>query len=332
MFTDYWVIAQLWAQGCALMLLLYASFFAVHSLRFWAGESDSALQTSLERQNYLMSVIMQVGLWFQALSLLMFLHTVNEHLPPLIKGAMCATGTLGINDWGYPLLGLKSLAILVYAMYLFINYLDNQEPAYPLTPHKYWWLFPALLLAVLDLYVLVQYFANIKPDLIATCCSVDFSAMNRTPYSIGQENYYRQVAWWLWVLSACLLFAGWVGKVWKWHLLLACLGAVFSVVYVASAIYVLKYHFVKYIYGLPSHLCLFDIFWAKYYAIGYILFGAYYTLLLSFLGYIVILSQQKKLTHYPIFLEKRLRNMLFWGLLISFVTPILYEWWSGYDF
>ena len=145
MFTDYWVIAQLWAQGCALMLLLYASFFAVRSLRFWVGESDSALQTNLERQNYLMSAIMQVGLWFQALSLLMFLHTVNEHLPPLIKGAMCATGTLGINAWGYPLLGLKSLAILVYAIYLFINYLDNQEPAYPLTPHKYWWLFPALL-------------------------------------------------------------------------------------------------------------------------------------------------------------------------------------------
>jgi hypothetical protein len=50
------------------------------------------------------------------------------------------------------------------------------------------------------------------------------------------------------------------------------------------------------------------------------------------LGYGVILSQQKKLIRYPIFLEKCLRYMLFWGLLISFVTPILYEWWSGYDF
>lgn len=329
MFTDYWVIAQLLAQGCTLLLLFYASVYAYKSLRYWVAESDSALQIQLERQNYLMSVIMQVSLWFQAFSLLMFLHTVNDHLPPLIKGAMCATGTLGINDWGYPLLGLKSIAIFIYAIYLFINYLDNQQPAYPLTPQKYVWLYPALGISVADLYVLIQYFAHIKPDLIATCCSVDFGGTNRLMYGLGQASNILYIVLSVWVVSFGLLCVGWVGKVWEKY---SWIGLLLSICYVFASVYVLKYHFVKYIYGLPSHLCLFDIFWGRYYAVGYVLFGAYYGIILSMLGYTIIFLFQAKLAYPAYHLQNTLRKTLIISLLTSFILPIFYRYAIGYNF
>jgi hypothetical protein len=331
MFTDYWVIAQLLAQVSALALLLYASVFATQSLRYWVGESDSELQIQLERQNYLMSAIMQVGLWFQVLSLLMFLHTANEHLPPLIKGAMCATGTLGVNAWGYPLFILKCLAILVYAVYLFINYLDNQEPTYPLTPYKYIWLYPALLLATVDMYMLIQYFANIKPDLIATCCSVDFTAENRSQYGTGQASF-RQVFWYSWVGSFSILFIGNSWNVWHKSRLFASFCFLLSVIYVGSALYELKYDYVRYMYGLPSHLCLFDIFWGKYYSVGYVLFGSYYAVLISALGVLVLSFYQKRLTVLPTRLAYRVRFGLFLGLFVSFGVPFAYWFGSGYVF
>jgi hypothetical protein len=331
MFTDYWVIAQLLAQVSAFVLLLYGSIFALRSLRYWVSESDTSLQIDLERQNYLMSTIMQVGLWFQILALLMFLHIVNDHLPPLVKGAMCATGTLGVNSWGYPLLYLKALSILVYAIYLFINHLDNQEPAYPLTPYKYVWLFPALLLAIIDIYMLSQYFTNIKPDLIATCCSVDFTAENRTFYGIViQEG--RQVIFAVWIVSFCLLLVGNFINAWSKSILLACLSIVLAGIYTTSSIYTLKYEFVQYIYGLPSHLCLFDIFWGKYYAVGYILFGAYYSIILSALGFLVVRASLPRLHHSPTLLLKKLHFILFLGLMISFGLPFVYWFGSGYVF
>ena len=331
MFTDYWVIAQLLAQGCALALLLYASVFGMRSLRFWAVDSDTTLQLELERQNYLMGAIMQVGLWFQALSLLMFLHTVNDHLPPLLKGAMCATGTLGINAWGYPLLFLKSASILIYAIYLFINYLDNQEPAYPLTPHKYSWLYPALLLSVLDLYVLVQYFAHIKPDLIATCCSVDFSAHEESPYNLLNRGTYLQIGIAFWAISFIFLWVGNAWKVFQRNVWVAWSGFALSGLYVLASIYSLKYFFVKYIYGLPSHLCLFDIFWGKYYGIGYVLFGAYYAVLLGMLGNIIVRFYIHKLTHDLTAFQAKLRLLVWVGLCTSFVLPCLYWLLSSYS-
>ncbi len=329
MFTDYWVIAQLLAQVCTLVLLLYASTFGYKSLRYWVAESDTALQISLERENYLMGAVMQVSVWFQGIALLMFLQTVNMHLPPLVKGAMCATGTLGINAWGYPLLFTKSLAIFVYAIYLFINHLDNQEPNYPLTPHKYTWLFPALMLSIADLYMCLHYFGNIQPDLIATCCSVDFSAENKTIYGLGQASQVLPLMTIAWGSLAGVLFAGLVGKVWEKY---SVAGLCIAVGYVGTCIYTLKYHFVKYIYGLPSHLCLFDIFWGKYYAIGYVLFGAYYALLLGMLGYVVLQRFESRLAYPPKVMKKNLRKMVFMGLLLSFILPALYAYCSGYNF
>ncbi len=330
MLNDYWVIAQLLGQFCTLLLLIGGAFYALSLIRYWEQGSSTELQIVLERQGYLIGAIIQFGLFFQVLLLLMFLNTVNIHLTGQIEGAMCATGVLGVNDYGYPLLYLKIGSLLGYMAYLMLNYFDQREPEYPLTPLKFWWVFPALLLMLIDFYWTYQFFAGIEPNIIATCCSVSFLVESSSPYALYAtpeklENYLS--IWGAAFVVLLLLSTLWQRKIAKLRFWSVQFGL--SLLYLGLSVYVLRHFFVKYIYALPSHNCLFDIFWAKYYYVGYLLFGSYFGILCC--GLLGVLYH---------FFAFRLRRMSFqfWQnlqvfytclLLVSFVLPWFY--WYAWD-
>ena len=46
-------------------------------------------------------------------------------------------------------------------------------------------------------------------------------------------------------------------------------GIVFSVV----AVFAIVLHFAKYVYGMPSHHCPFDMLWSQYYFVGYLIYA-----------------------------------------------------------
>ncbi|NJL14662.1 MAG: hypothetical protein HC913_17780 [Microscillaceae bacterium] len=163
MLRDEWVIVQLLIQTGGLGLLLGATVFSFRLIRTWSENHHSEVQIRLERQSYLLGAVLALVFWSQALSLLFFLHTVNVHLTEQIEGAMCAKGILGLNDFGYPLLFLKLLALGFYSLYLISNHFDNREPGYPLTPFKFWLVFPATVLLALDVYLGFQFLGTSRP-------------------------------------------------------------------------------------------------------------------------------------------------------------------------
>lgn len=338
MFSDYWVIAQLVAQFCSLVLLLGAVFFSGKIMLYWRPQEASELQLHLERQSYLVSSILQFALFFQVLSLLMFVNTANNHLPHIIQGAMCATGTLGVNEFGYRVLFLKAGAIFIYLIYLITNYLDNSEPSYPLTPGKYIWVFPAFVLVALDSWWLIQYFGQIEPSIIATCCSVSFTGAGLSDYYLLKGGKFTETGLYVFGGVFPILFIGQVGMYRYWKSALFSSAGIFwvsgqlllGIVFVLSAIYTLKNYFVKYIYGLPSHTCLFDIFWAKYHYVGYVLFLSYYGLLGSLLFLILYQIYGKRLAHNPEKALKRVQLFAIICMLISFGLPLFYWFiWKG---
>jgi len=157
MFADHWIIAQLIGQACSIFLLAIASWISLNIIRKWEPVSATELQIKLERQTYLISSLVRYVLFFQIISLFVFLFTVNNHLPGLIRGAMCASGTLTVNTYGYPLLFIKIFAIPLYATYLFMDHLDQSEAEYPLTPHKFWFVIPIFIMYISD-FIITQYY------------------------------------------------------------------------------------------------------------------------------------------------------------------------------
>jgi len=324
MLTDYWVIAQLLAQVCSWLLGLVAVIFSIPLIRYWSSNSGSERQLRLERNGYLISSILRLVLGFQVVNLLLFLITVNNRLPHIIKGAMCAVGTLGINELGYPLLGIKLSVIFIYLLFLFLHYFDNAEPAYPLSPLKYYLIPPIFLFLSIDGTILFLYFSKITPDLIATCCSVSF-LVRKADTSLLAKGDFLEIGFYSLGISLCLLSVTLVFFKEKSILKILLAG-----VYVFSATYTLKFFFVKYIYGILGHHCLFDIFFAKYYFVGYAIFGSYYFLLGSLLMGLVYNFSKKYLHSDYTGLQQRIRWLALIFLWISFLIPLGYWWnWEG---
>ncbi len=268
MITDHWTIIQLTGQLSSLIIFIVAFLHSIKILRHWNINESGAEQIALERKTYLVSVIIHYVLFFQLLLLILFIEIVNGHLPSLIKGAMCAQGTLGVNAYGFPLLYTKVLSLIFYGIFLFVNYLDQSEPYYPLTPTKYKMMPLLLLFILLDFILTFQYFYSIKADVIATCCSISFSSsfVNRQPRSITgiMQSHVLSL---FYALSGLFL----LGLILVHKRLIGLLLS--AAAYVVLSVIVLKEHFIRYIYARPTHNCLFDVFWGEYYYIGFILYG-----------------------------------------------------------
>jgi hypothetical protein len=325
MLSDYWIASQLLAQFCILLLLLLAGWFAVRMLRHWKQGSLSTLQLALERQSYLVSAIVKLAMLFQFLLLLMLLITLNNHLPGIIRGAMCAAGTLEANAYGYPLLWSKLLALPLYAAFLTMQYLDNAEPGYPLTPHKFWLVLPAVLFIFLETVLMLLYYARLQPDLIVTCCSVAF-------VSAAESGAGFEAAPGVWLeLSFAGMALGTLGLlVSLWWKRMAFSQPMAALLYLSATLYSLRFFFVKYIYGLPTHFCLYDLFFAHNYYVGYVLFGAYLTVLTGVTALFVHRIFRYRLKEEPVQWHKQLRIALTAAILIGGLLPVFY-WlkWPG---
>lgn len=323
MFADHWVIAQLIGQVCSIFLLTIALFISIRTIYRWEPDSSSELQINLERQTYLTSTVIRYVLIFQIISLFVFIFTVNNHLPGLIRGAMCASGTLTVNSYGYPLLYVKISAIPLYAIYLFMDYLDQSEAQYPITPQKFWLVFPVFILLLTDFIFTLLYFGHIDPQVIATCCSISFSATPSWNDSILSGGQWIGISLILfYVMAACLIVGLFLIKKYP------VINLILTFLFIPVSVYSLKYHFVKFIYELPTHNCLFDIFWAQYYYIGYLLFGSLLILLISTLLMTIFPLIQSRLQKNHDRLIKQFRyTALFCTFLFVMINSAYWLYW-----
>ncbi|MFY7788520.1 MAG: hypothetical protein ACOVQA_11685, partial [Thermoflexibacteraceae bacterium] len=209
--------------------------------------------------------------------------------------------------------------------FLALQYIDDAAPNYPLTPKKYWYIVPITAFAVADFVLLWLFFGAIQPDKIVTCCSVNFvgTTQNTWEFLGTSQTILPLIA--VWILLAIVLL-GLLQKNNQHFYLQFFLAAL----YTTLGIYTLKYFFVKYIYGLASHYCLYDTLLSNYYCIGFLLFGGYFVLLFNIVVMTIIYKNRQKLTYEFTKETQMLKKVNIAILLANTTIPILYWlFWRG---
>ena len=156
-------------------MLLYASVAGALILRYWDIKSGSETQLWLERKTYLISTLVGYAFVFQLFSFFLFIYTADA-LHPFFTGAMCAVGSLNVNQWGFPLVLLKIITFLLAGLWLIINFADNRGYDYPLIKVKYLLLLVIAPLILTETIIQAKYFLGLNPEVITSCCGSLFTA------------------------------------------------------------------------------------------------------------------------------------------------------------
>src|SRR5208337_4827313 len=190
-------------------------------------------------------------------------------LHPLFVGAMCASGTLTVNSYGYPTLILKVFNFLTAGLWLVLNYTDNRAYDYPLIKSKYKFLVVIAPLVVAETFLQTEFFLGLKPDIITSCCSTLFTSgstgvssdLASVPSIPGKIAFYTIMA--LTLASGAYVYLRGTG------------GYLFSslcgISFVMSIVSLISF-FSLYYYELPSLHCPFNILHKEYHYIGYPLY------------------------------------------------------------
>jgi hypothetical protein len=265
------ILALLIGSFLTSFMLLYAASYGVSILRRWDLKSGSEAQLCLERKTYLISTMVSYAFGFQLLSLFLFIYTADD-LCRLFTGAMCAAGTLFVNAYGYPTLIYKIVNFLLAGSWLILNYVDNKAYDYPLIKSKYAMLLFMTPLVVMETFMQFQYFLQLKPDIITSCCGSLFSAAGNG------------------VSSSIAAFSG----LWVRTVFFACMGlTLVSGIYVyrnagrggflfslmsgasfAVSVMAIISFLSLYFYELPTHHCPFCLLQREYGYVGYLLYFA----------------------------------------------------------
>lgn len=263
------IMSLLLASFLITAMSLYASWYGIRILLLWDIKSGSERQLGLERRTYLISTLIGYGLFFQILSFFLLIYTTDS-IHNLFTGAMCAAGSLGANEYGYPLLALKLANALFAGVWLTINHLDSKGYDYPLIRSKYALLLCLTLLLLVETLLQYLYFSNLKADLITSCCGSLFSPEKRSISGEIAALPTRPAMVFFAAAFAAQLVSGAFSLLRKvgWYLF-AATEAAFFLTATAALISFISLYF----YELPTHRCPFCILQKEYAYIGYLLYA-----------------------------------------------------------
>jgi len=262
------ILALLAVSAVVTVLVGMAAAFAMRVLQHWDIASGSERQLRLERRTYLIATLVAFSFVAEIVSLLLFVYNA-EAMHTQFVGAMCATGVLNANAWGWPALFLKIAAFFAGAAWLTLNRLDNQGWDYPLIRVKYGALLAIAPLVAAEAVVQTQYFLNLQPDVITSCCGTLFSADAAGVAGEVAGLAPRDAA--IALIGSAVLVLG-AGAWLHWRgtggLAFAGAGAFAFVVALAAVVSLIA----LYVYEHPHHHCPFCILKAGHDHIGYWLY------------------------------------------------------------
>lgn len=311
------IIALLLLDG---LFLLFGSIAFVLSVRIylkWDFDSSSELQYSLEKQSYLVSVVIKYIFTLKLPLFLFYIFTCNK-LSAIITGAMCAAGVVNSVSFGLYLLIFKLLNLYLFGLWLLLNRADLNEERQPYTRLKFLLFGLAFFFLITELLLEISFFSSLNISKIVSCCGTLFSAVS-TSYLSLLFHVDKMI-----LVGFFYFFLGLVGLgFWLKN------KAVFifaNALYLIFAVVTLIVFFSTYVYELPTHNCPFCLLQKEYYGVGYWLYislfiGTFY----GMCGGILTLITKGDMAHF--YRVSLLFNTLY-ALSVS-LYPLLYVMRNG---
>ena len=280
------VLALLVGEIAVCLLLGGAAVNALAVLRRWDFASSAAAQLALERRTTVVATLAALGLGLQVASLALLLFTLEE-IHVLFTGAMCATGSLNANPLGWWALLVKTLLLLLSALWLGLHRLDLRAEDFPLVRVTSAGILLLAPLAALDLALLLAYFLGLDPEVVTSCCGSLFSeegsgvasALAALPPAPMRFAFFANAL----ALLAANRASRHAARPWP-RSAGGALALLFGPVALAAVVSFISVG----IYQLPEHHCPFDVLQHAYGFVGYPLylgiFGAVVANLLPALG------------------------------------------------
>jgi hypothetical protein len=249
-------------------MMLLATGFGLQVVRHWDIGSGSELQLTMERRTYLISTLVAFSFMAELVALLLFIYNA-EQISSQFVGAMCATGVLNVDPYGWPTLYLKIAIFFSGAVWLTLNHVDNKARDYPLVRVKYGLLLLILPLVIAELVLQTRYFLGMDPDIITSCCGSLFTPEGQGVAAelSGVEPGTAMLL--LTVSGAAALLTG------GWYLFQRKSGIAFAVTSLTTfliALLAIVSCVALYIYEHPHHHCPFCILKEGHDFMGYYLY------------------------------------------------------------
>ncbi|MBW6520219.1 MAG: hypothetical protein K0A99_04285 [Desulfoarculaceae bacterium] len=271
MFLNSWSLALSLLSLVVLILIAIAVRTAIKVLCSWDPASDSNRQIRLENETWLSSTLVQYAMGFQIMSLILFVLAA-DYFSQVISGAMCATGSLAANQYGMPTLQLKLLGAFLSGFWIILHAFDISSERYPLLKAKYIALICLLPVLAADVVSQTLYLANLKPDIITSCCAVVFGEGGESTGNLLGAVPQGALLTIFYGLAALLAIAGYFLRKNPRSSLLWLNGLVW-LLYLGVSLVAITTIFSSYIYAMPYHHCPFCILKPDYGSIGLLIYG-----------------------------------------------------------
>lgn len=258
------IIAILMLDG---LFLFFSSIAFVLSLKlywYWDRDATSLLQYRLEKESYLVGLIIKYIFMLKVPLFLFFIYTCDT-LSGIITGAMCAAGVVNSVDFGLFLLLFKLLNLYLFGFWLLLHVRDVESELQPYIRQKSLFCGIAFFFFVAEIVLEILFFTSLNISKIVSCCGTLFSASTQSSLSFLflMENWMIVS---LFYTSFVLMLVGFMVKNSAVYLFSNLLFLFFAIVS-------LILFFSTYVYELPTHHCPFCLLQSDYYGVGYFLYA-----------------------------------------------------------
>jgi hypothetical protein len=301
------------------LLLLFATVAFVVSISIvknYDRDATTGLQYSLEKQSYLVSVIIKYMLAVKVVLFLFYIFALDK-ISFAIPGAMCAAGVVNADPLTTPLLFLKIINLYLSLFWIVLDREDMKDEKEPYHTLKFRFFLLLYLLIVIEIFIELYTLLGIDVNSVVDCCGAIFSDKSGSYIALFLNMPSSLIVTLFYGLYALLLFA----KVIQNRYLFSFLNLLFLIIAIVSLIA----FFGTYIYELPSHHCPFCLLQQDYNFIGYFLYIALF--LGTFNGLVVGFVAFKQEELQQRYVKSLVYNLLY--LLVVSYFPLLYYLQNG---